>query len=50
MCVWAAGGRRTIEEIEQCCQIALLTNTAGATITAAQKQAIDQKLGRTWKT
>lgn len=37
-----------LEEIEQCCQIALLTNEKGATLTEAQKAAIDQKMVRTW--
>lgn len=38
-----------LEEIEQCCQIALLTRGAGAAITAEQKAAIDRKAGRTWQ-
>lgn len=37
-----------LEEIEQCCQIALLTGMKGATLTDAQKTAIDQKVGRSW--
>ena len=37
-----------IEEIEQCCHIALLTNGKGSPITAAEKQAIDNLQGRTW--
>ncbi len=37
-----------LEEIEQCCQIALITRGKGATITDEQKTEIDQKLGRTW--
>jgi ribulose-5-phosphate 4-epimerase/fuculose-1-phosphate aldolase len=41
-------GLGTIEEIEQCCRIALLTNSEGSPITATQKQAIDQTLGRSW--
>jgi ribulose-5-phosphate 4-epimerase/fuculose-1-phosphate aldolase len=38
-----------LEEIEQCCQIALLTRDAGAAITAEQKAAIDRKAGRMWQ-
>ncbi len=37
-----------IEEIEQCCQIALLTNGQGVPITKEEKEAIDQRQGRTW--
>lgn len=39
----------TLEEIEQCCQIALLTGGKGATISEGQKAAIDRKQGRTWQ-
>jgi ribulose-5-phosphate 4-epimerase/fuculose-1-phosphate aldolase len=38
----------TVEEIEQCARIALLTSNKGSPITEGQKSAIDQKLGRTW--
>jgi ribulose-5-phosphate 4-epimerase/fuculose-1-phosphate aldolase len=37
-----------LEEIEQCCQIALLTDGKGAPLTEAQKASIDQKMVRTW--
>jgi ribulose-5-phosphate 4-epimerase/fuculose-1-phosphate aldolase len=37
-----------LEEIEQCCQIALLTQGKGKTLTDRQKSAIDLKLERTW--
>lgn len=37
-----------IEEIEQCCHIALLTNGKGIPITPAEKDAIDKRQGRTW--
>lgn len=37
-----------LEEIEQCCQIALLTGMKGAPLTDAQRAAIDQKMGRSW--
>ncbi len=40
----------TLEEIEQCCQIALLTGGEGAAITAEHKGDIDRKAGRTWQT
>jgi len=38
-----------LEEIEQCCQVALFTSGKGAPLVEAQKAAIDQKMGRTWK-
>ena len=37
-----------LEEIEQCCCIALLTEGKGMVLTEAQKVTIDKKLGRTW--
>ena len=37
-----------IEEIEQCCHIALLTNGNGVPISAAERAAIDELQGRTW--
>lgn len=37
-----------IEEIEQCCHIALLTNGQGMPISEAEKKAIDERQGRTW--
>lgn len=37
-----------IEEIEQCCHIALLTNGKGLPITIEEKEAIDQRQGRKW--
>ncbi len=37
-----------IEEIEQCCHIALLTDRKGRQITDEEKIAIDKKHGRTW--
>jgi len=37
-----------IEEIEQCCHIALLTNGQGAPLTPEEKDAIDKLQGRTW--
>ena len=37
-----------IEEIEQCCHIALLTQGKGAPISEEEKQAIDERQGRTW--
>lgn len=38
-----------LEELEQCCQIALLTAGKGVVLTDDQKKAIDGKLGREWK-
>jgi ribulose-5-phosphate 4-epimerase/fuculose-1-phosphate aldolase len=37
-----------VEEIEQCCQIALLTNLKGVQITDEEKAAIDNLQGRSW--
>ena len=37
-----------IEEIEQCCHIALLTNGQGLPISADEKDAIDHRQGRKW--
>lgn len=37
-----------LEEIEQCCHIALLTGQIGNPITEDQKAAIDLKMGRSW--
>ena len=39
-----------VEEIEQCCQISLVSAMKGGWLTEAQCQEIDQALGRTWKT
>jgi ribulose-5-phosphate 4-epimerase/fuculose-1-phosphate aldolase len=41
-------GMGMIEEIEQCCHIALLTNGNGIPITDKEKAAIDKIQGRTW--
>jgi len=38
-----------IEEIEQCCQIAVATGLKGASLTDDELQAIDDALGRSWK-
>ena len=38
-----------VEEVEQCCQIAVATGLKGARLTDDQLQAIDDALGRTWK-
>ena len=38
-----------VEEIEQCCQIAVATGLKGAHLTDDQLQAMDDALGRTWK-
>ncbi|MEM8628314.1 MAG: class II aldolase/adducin family protein [Pseudomonadota bacterium] len=38
-----------VEEVEQCCQIAVATGLKGAQLTDAQLQAMDDALGRTWK-
>ena len=38
-----------VEEVEQCCQIAVATGLKGASLTKDQLQAIDDALGRTWK-
>lgn len=37
-----------VEEVEQCCQIAVVTALKGAPLTEAQLRAIDASLGRTW--
>lgn len=37
-----------IEEIEQCCHIALLTNQKGISITEEEKAAIDKLQERSW--
>ena len=37
-----------VEEVEQCCQIAVATGLKGASLTEAQLQAIDDALGRSW--
>ena len=37
-----------VEEIEQCCQIAVVTGLKGAALTDAQLAAIDAALGRSW--
>jgi len=38
-----------VEEIEQCCEIAVATGSKGACLTAEQRQGIDKALGRSWK-
>ena len=38
-----------VEEIEQCCQIAVATGLKGATLTDEQLQAMDDNLGRSGK-
>jgi hypothetical protein len=38
-----------VEEVEQCCQIAVATGLKGARLTDDQLQAIDDALGRAWK-
>jgi 3-dehydro-4-phosphotetronate decarboxylase len=37
-----------VEEVEQCCQISVVTALKGAPLTEAQLQAIDATLGRSW--
>lgn len=37
-----------VEEVEQCCQIAIATGSKGASLTDDQLQAMDEALGRTW--
>lgn len=37
-----------VEEVEQCCQIAVATALKGAPLTEAQLRAIDAGLGRSW--
>ncbi|MGI9520490.1 MAG: class II aldolase/adducin family protein [Hyphomicrobiaceae bacterium] len=38
-----------VEEIEQCCQIAVATGLRGAKLTREQLQAMDDALSRSWK-
>lgn len=38
----------SVEEIEQCCQIAVASGLKGACLNEAQRLAIDEALGRTW--
>jgi ribulose-5-phosphate 4-epimerase/fuculose-1-phosphate aldolase len=38
-----------VEEVEQCCQIAVVTALKGAPLTEAQLKAIDAGLGRSWE-
>lgn len=38
-----------LEEVEQCCQIALITQNRGAALTPDQCAAIDKALNRTWR-
>jgi len=38
-----------VEEIEQCCQVAVLTGESGATLTNEQLQDIDRAMGRSWQ-
>ncbi len=37
-----------VEEVEQCCQIAVATGLKGASLTDGQLQAMDEALGRNW--
>ncbi len=37
-----------VEEVEQCCQIAVATGLKGAPLTDAQLRAIDAAMGRSW--
>jgi hypothetical protein len=37
-----------VEEVEQCCQIAVATGLKGAPLTEGQRKAIDEALGRSW--
>jgi ribulose-5-phosphate 4-epimerase/fuculose-1-phosphate aldolase len=37
-----------VEEVEQCCQIAVTTGLKGAPLTDAQLRAIDAAMGRSW--
>jgi ribulose-5-phosphate 4-epimerase/fuculose-1-phosphate aldolase len=37
-----------VEEVEQCCQIAVVTAFKGAPLTEAQRREIDALLGRSW--
>ena len=37
-----------VEEVEQCCQIAVATGLKGVSLTDDQLQAMDEALGRTW--
>ncbi|MDE0532604.1 MAG: class II aldolase/adducin family protein [Albidovulum sp.] len=37
-----------VEEVEQCCQISVVTGLRGAPLTERQCQAIDTALGRSW--
>ena len=37
-----------IEEIEQCCQVAVATRLEGGILTEAQRQDIDKAMGRSW--
>ncbi len=38
-----------VEEIEQCCQIAVVAGAAGEPLTEEQRRAIDEALGRSWR-
>ena len=38
-----------VEEIEQCCQIAVATGMRGEGLTIEQRQAIDTAMGRSWE-
>jgi ribulose-5-phosphate 4-epimerase/fuculose-1-phosphate aldolase len=38
-----------VEEIEQCCQIAVQVNGSGEALNSAQCLAIDQAMGRSWQ-
>ena len=37
-----------VEEIEQCCQVAVAVGSAGEALTQEQRDAIDQAMGRSW--
>lgn len=38
-----------VEEIEQCCQIAVVAGSGAACLTEEQRRAIDKAMGRSWK-
>lgn len=44
-----SGALGIVEEIEQCCQIAVAAGTGAACLTESQCSHIDQAMGRSWK-
>lgn len=38
-----------VEEVEQCCQVAVAVGPSGACLTEAQRTAIDKAMGRSWE-